>query len=65
MPLNPLNIRSEFPGLQREAIFLDNPAGTQIVQSSLKNVIPSKNLIRSREKLTVHWLTFLDIIPCG
>jgi cysteine desulfurase family protein (TIGR01976 family) len=28
-------IRARFPGLAREAIFLDNPAGTQMVQSSL------------------------------
>jgi selenocysteine lyase/cysteine desulfurase len=28
-------IRAKFPGLAREAIFLDNPAGTQMAQSSL------------------------------
>jgi cysteine desulfurase family protein (TIGR01976 family) len=28
-------IRAKFPGLSREAIFFDNPAGTQMVQSSI------------------------------
>lgn len=28
-------IRSKFPALQRDAVFLDNPAGTQIAQQSL------------------------------
>jgi len=38
MTIDIKTIRSEFPGLQREAIFLDNPAGTQIVQSSLDRI---------------------------
>jgi cysteine desulfurase family protein (TIGR01976 family) len=33
--LNLTEIRAKFPGLARQAIFLDNPAGTQIAQSSL------------------------------
>jgi cysteine desulfurase family protein (TIGR01976 family) len=35
MPLDLDAIRSQFPGLQRPAIFLDNPAGTQITQRAL------------------------------
>jgi len=35
MPLDLEAIRDRFPGLKRSAIFLDNPAGTQITQSSL------------------------------
>jgi cysteine desulfurase family protein (TIGR01976 family) len=35
MPLDLPTIRSQFPGLQRSAIFLDNPGGTQIAQVSL------------------------------
>ena len=31
-------IRSQFPGLERNAIFLDNPAGTQITQRSLDRI---------------------------
>jgi cysteine desulfurase family protein (TIGR01976 family) len=38
MPLDPQNIRDQFPGLQRQAIFLDNPAGTQITQKSLNRI---------------------------
>ncbi|MEN8242842.1 MAG: aminotransferase class V-fold PLP-dependent enzyme, partial [Chloroflexota bacterium] len=29
------NVRKKFPGLARDAIFLDNPAGTQVVQSAI------------------------------
>ena len=32
MPINPVHIRSHFPALQREAIFFDNPGGTQVAQ---------------------------------
>lgn len=38
MSFNPHTIRDQFPGLQREAVFLDNPAGTQIVQRSLDRI---------------------------
>jgi cysteine desulfurase family protein (TIGR01976 family) len=38
MPLDLTAIRSQFPGLQRPAIFLDNPGGTQIAQASLDRV---------------------------
>ena len=38
MPLDLSAIRSQFPGLQRPAIFLDNPGGTQISQVSLDRV---------------------------
>jgi len=38
MPLDPHTIRNHFPGLKRNAIFLDNPAGTQIVQKSLDRI---------------------------
>jgi len=38
MTFDPNNIRDQFPGLKREAIFLDNPAGTQIVQKSLDRI---------------------------
>lgn len=31
-------IRSKFPGLARPAVFFDNPAGTQIVQSALDRI---------------------------
>ena len=31
-------IRSQFPGLKRPAVFLDNPAGTQIAQSALDRI---------------------------
>ena len=33
-----LNIRHQFPGLASDAIFLDNPAGTQIAQQSLDRI---------------------------
>jgi len=35
MPLDNKSIRNQFPGLRRQAIFLDNPAGTQVAQHSL------------------------------
>ena len=35
MPLDLTAIRDKFPGLKRPAIFFDNPAGTQIAQSTL------------------------------
>ena len=38
MPLDPRTIRAHFPALKRQAIFLDNPAGTQIVQKSLDRI---------------------------
>jgi len=31
-------IRTKFPGLARDAIFLDNPAGTQVAQSALDRI---------------------------
>ncbi|PWH19072.1 MAG: cysteine desulfurase-like protein [Anaerolineae bacterium] len=40
MPLDPPSVRLNFPALQRsKAIFLDNPAGTQICQTSLKRMV--------------------------
>ncbi len=38
MPLDPQAIRGHFPALKRQAIYLDNPAGTQIVQKSLDRI---------------------------
>ena len=38
MPLDIHAIRDKFPGLKRPAIFFDNPAGTQITQSSLDRI---------------------------
>ena len=38
MTFDPHTIRDQFPGLKRQAIFLDNPAGTQIVQRSLDRI---------------------------
>jgi len=35
MPLDISQIRAKFPALQRDAIFLDNPAGTQVAQQVL------------------------------
>ena len=35
---NTTEIRAKFPGLARSAIFFDNPAGTQIVQSALDRI---------------------------
>ena len=38
MTLNLTTIREKFPGLKRPAIFFDNPAGTQIAQSSINRI---------------------------
>jgi selenocysteine lyase/cysteine desulfurase len=38
MTLNTDLIRSQFPSLDRPAIFLDNPAGTQISKQSLERI---------------------------
>jgi cysteine desulfurase family protein (TIGR01976 family) len=38
MPLDPTLVRQQFPSLQRPAIFLDNPAGTQISKQSLERI---------------------------
>ncbi|MEW6718750.1 MAG: cysteine desulfurase-like protein [Chloroflexota bacterium] len=38
MPLDLPTIREQFPGLQRKAIFFDNPGGTQISQASLERM---------------------------
>jgi cysteine desulfurase family protein (TIGR01976 family) len=38
MPLTPSQIRAHFPALQREAIFFDNPGGTQVAQSTLDRI---------------------------
>ena len=38
MPLDLPTIRSQFPALQRPAIFFDNPGGTQIAQPSLNRM---------------------------
>src|SRR4030066_792455 len=35
MPLDLPTIRSQFPALSREAIYLDNPAGTQVARTVL------------------------------
>src|SRR5512135_1793752 len=39
MPFDPLEIRNRFPALHRQAIFLDNPGGTQISQPSLDRLL--------------------------
>ena len=39
MPLDLPLIRAQFPALHRPAIFLDNPGGTQIAQSSLDRML--------------------------
>jgi cysteine desulfurase family protein (TIGR01976 family) len=39
MPLDLKAIRKQFPALQRPAIFLDNPAGTQVAQSCLDRMV--------------------------
>lgn len=44
MAFNLTAIRSQFPALDRPAIFLDNPAGTQITQRSLERI--SEYLVR-------------------
>jgi cysteine desulfurase family protein (TIGR01976 family) len=38
MPLDLSAIRAQFPSLQRNAIFLDNPGGTQIARQSLERI---------------------------
>ncbi len=38
MSLDLASIRSQFPALTRDAIFLDNPAGTQVAQTVLKRI---------------------------
>jgi cysteine desulfurase family protein (TIGR01976 family) len=38
MPLDLTAIRSQFPALKREAIYLDNPAGTQVARSVLDRI---------------------------
>jgi cysteine desulfurase family protein (TIGR01976 family) len=38
MPLDLSTIRSQFPALARDAIFLDNPAGTQVARTVLDRV---------------------------
>jgi cysteine desulfurase family protein (TIGR01976 family) len=38
MPLDPNLVRQQFPALERPAIFLDNPAGTQISKQSLDRI---------------------------
>ena len=35
MPLDLTAVRSQFPALARDAIFLDNPAGTQVARTVL------------------------------
>lgn len=39
MPLDPNLIRQQFPALERQAIFLDNPGGTQISRQSLDRMV--------------------------
>lgn len=39
MPLNPEHIRQQFPALERQAVFLDNPGGTQISRQSLDRIV--------------------------
>lgn len=39
MPMNLDLIRAQFPALKRDAIFLDNPGGTQIVQAALDRML--------------------------
>ena len=38
MPFDVNNIRKQFPALEREAIFFDNPGGTQISRSSAERI---------------------------
>jgi cysteine desulfurase family protein (TIGR01976 family) len=38
MPLDLLTIRSQFPALSRDAIYLDNPAGTQVARCVLDRI---------------------------
>jgi cysteine desulfurase family protein (TIGR01976 family) len=39
MPLDPDLIRQHFPALERQALFLDNPGGTQIAKHSLDRMV--------------------------
>ncbi|HSQ27018.1 MAG TPA: cysteine desulfurase-like protein [Anaerolineales bacterium] len=39
MPLEPNLIRQQFPALERQAIYLDNPGGTQIARHSLDRMV--------------------------
>lgn len=39
MTLDNMEIRARFPALHREAIFLDNPAGTQVAQACLDRMV--------------------------
>ncbi|HEX2991012.1 MAG TPA: aminotransferase class V-fold PLP-dependent enzyme, partial [Anaerolineales bacterium] len=38
MSIDPNLVRQQFPSLDRPAIFLDNPAGTQIARQSLDRI---------------------------
>ena len=38
MPFDASLVRQQFPSLDRRAIFLDNPAGTQIAKHSLDRI---------------------------
>ena len=38
MALNPAVVREQFPSLQREDVFFDNPGGTQIARQSLERI---------------------------
>ena len=38
MPLNLSAVRAQFPALARQAIFLDNPAGTQVAHPAVKRI---------------------------
>jgi cysteine desulfurase family protein (TIGR01976 family) len=38
MPLDLAAVRAQFPALERDAIFFDNPAGTQIAHASLERI---------------------------
>lgn len=39
MPLDITSVRAQFPALKRPAIFLDNPAGTQVAQPCLDRMV--------------------------
>jgi cysteine desulfurase family protein (TIGR01976 family) len=39
MPIDPSKIRQQFPALRQEAIFLDNPGGTQTTQRSIDRML--------------------------
>jgi selenocysteine lyase/cysteine desulfurase len=38
MALDLASIRAQFPALQRAAVFLDNPAGTQVAQQVIDRI---------------------------